>query len=206
MLDHILFGCNDLDSGVALMEQKTGVRAGVGGVHPGRGTRNALLSLGDRHYLEIIAPDPAQGKVADPLAGLLRSLSAPRLVGWAAHPGDSDAFAAKLKQAGTAFTGPTIGSRARPDGRMLRWKTIHLADDHDGLLPFFIEWDSNATHPSKDAPTGCRLETFALRDPDPAALIKICQQLELDVMVERGEKRELRMRIVGPEGPFDATS
>ena len=34
-LDHILLGCKDLDAGIALMEQRTGVRAQYGGVHPG---------------------------------------------------------------------------------------------------------------------------------------------------------------------------
>ena len=135
MLDHILLGCNDLDHGVAFVEEHTGIRAAFGGVHPGRGTCNALLALGERRYLEIIAPDPAQDKVPDfaaPLLQKLKSLSTPRLVGWADHPGSIEALAARLKAAGIAFDGPRDGSRARPDGRLLKWKTLNLADDRNG--------------------------------------------------------------------------
>src|SRR3954463_13126589 len=86
MLDHILLGCGDLDAGITFVEQHTGVRAAFGGVHPGRGTRNALLSLGERQYLEIIAPDPAQKGIDqnDRLAAI-NKLKSPRLIGWAAH-------------------------------------------------------------------------------------------------------------------------
>src|SRR5579862_4172442 len=113
VLDHILLGCNDLQRGIAFVEEHTGVRATFGGVHPGRGTQNALLSLGERHYLEIIAPDPEQAGATEPLAVGLRKLTEPRLVGWAAHPGDIEAFAQKLKQSSVGFEGPRGGSRKR---------------------------------------------------------------------------------------------
>src|SRR6266404_7309011 len=150
LLDHILLGCSDLDRGIEAVEEATGVRPAVGGVHPGRGTRNALLSLGDRRYLEIIAPDPAQQKIAH--FPQIREMKVPRLIGWAVHPPDIAATAKLLRNNQIAFQGPDDGSRKRPDGRILNWKTINLADDRHGILPFFIEWSADSVHPSKDAP------------------------------------------------------
>lgn len=205
LLDHILLGCSDLDRGIAFVEKHTGVLAAFGGVHPGRGTRNALLSLGEKHYLEIIAPDPQQSAAPDHYG--LRKLTEPRLVGWAAHPGDLNQFATRLRDAGLTFEGPTPGSRQRPDGRLLQWKTLNLRDDHGGLLPFFIEWSADTVHPSADAPAGCHIVRFQLSGPHEADLTRICAQLNLDVPVERSDRSQLRARIAGPGGKvMDVTS
>jgi hypothetical protein len=203
MLDHLLLGCSDLDQGIAFVEKQTGVRPAVGGVHPGRGTRNALLALGKGRYLEVIAPDPQQKeapKVRAELPAMLKLLAAPLLVDWAVHTLNVEAVAERLRKFNIAFHGPTAGSRARPDGKMLHWQTLNLDNDHDGLLPFFIEWGADTTHPSADAPAGCRLENFAVAGPDPDALAAEFQRLGIDVQVEHGAKPKLVSRIVGPGG------
>ena len=135
LLDHILLGSPDLQVGIDFVEKQTGVRATFGGVHPGRGTQNALLSLRERRYLEIIAPDPAQPGVKNPISSNLHSLTEPRLVGWAAHPGSVTAYAERLRAAGIEFDGPTPGSRKRPDGRLLKWQIVSLADTEEIMRP-----------------------------------------------------------------------
>ena len=209
LLDHVLLGCNDLDLGIAFVEELTGVHAVIGGVHPGLGTRNALLSLGERRYLEIIAPDPKQDTVkpyAVQQLTVIKELTTPRLIGWAAHPGDIEAFAERLRKQGIGIEGPWPGSRVRPDGRVLNWKTLILTDDRHGLLPFFIEWGANSVHPTADAPAGCHLERFGLADQDTVTLSRILQLLGIDMPVEHGERPQLRARIAGPKGAFEVSS
>ena len=206
LLDHILLGSPDLQAGIEFVEQHTGVRAAFGGVHPGRGTQNALLSLGERRYLEIIAPDPAQPGVKNPIASNLHSLTEPQLIGWAAHPGSVTAFAEKLRVAGIKCDGPTQGSRKRPDGQFLKWQIVSLADTASGLLPFFIEWSQDSVHPSIDAPKGCRLLSFAAETPDPEKLVSILKTLSLDLPVKQAERPRLHAIISGPKGNLDIYS
>lgn len=205
MLDHILLGCNDLQHGIDFVQQHTGVRAAFGGVHPGRGTQNALLSLGTRRYLEIIAPDPRQS-AADEHYSRLKTFKEPRLIGWAAHPGNLYVLASDLAKAGIATQGPTPGSRKRPDGTVLSWKTLALNDDAEGLLPFFIEWSAETMHPSEDAPTGCQLLRFELLTPDPAAMAKTTAKLMLSAAIAKGSSPQLHAVITGPKGKLDVTS
>jgi len=209
LLDHILLGCSGLDSGIDFVAQNTGVRAAFGGVHPGRGTRNALLSLGERRYLEVIAPDPKQDRV-DPFAQeqveRLKRLASPHLIGWAAHPGDLEKFAVRLREGNVAFDGPRPGSRQRPDGKLLRWKTLNLKDDKGGLLPFFIEWGADSLHPSADAPKGCTLTHFGAATPKPDQLNKISNLLQLDMPVLPDDKTELQAVIIGPKGKLAVSS
>lgn len=203
LLDHILIGSPDLDQGIAFIENITGVRAAFGGVHPGAGTRNALLSLGTNRYLEIIAPDPQQPESADTRD--LRSLVKPAIVGWAAHLDDIEVFARRLNGDGIETIGPTTGSRKRPDGRLLTWKTLALTDDFGGLLPFFIEWGIGSIHPSIDSPPGCKLELFEAVVPDSTSqtLASRAARLNLDLRIAASETPHLHAVVAGPRGRLD---
>jgi catechol 2,3-dioxygenase-like lactoylglutathione lyase family enzyme len=200
-LDHLLLGTSDLDRGIAWFEEKTGVRAAVGGAHPGRGTRNALAGLGG-HYLEIIAPDPAQPP--ESLQMNVRGLREPRLIAWAALATDIDALTKRIRQAGGSTAGPRDGSRARPDGRVLTWRTLAvyagLADAQVDPVPFFIEWSRGSAHPSEDAPRGCAITSFELEHPNPARLQKTLATLGIDAAVRRGTHAALRAAIETPKG------
>lgn len=204
LLDHILLGCSDLDRGIDFVEERSGVRAAFGGVHPGRGTQNALLSLGTRHYLEIIAPDPKQSSA--PQYPVITKLTEPRLIGWAAHPGDLESFAAKLARSSVIATGPVPGSRKRPDGRILQWKTLTLRDNAGDLLPFFIEWSADSIHPSADSPQGCSLVRFEIVSPEPEVLSRELALLDLDLRIVEGNHAQLRATIVGRKAAFTMTS
>jgi len=203
MLDHLLLGCSDLHAGIAFVEKQTGVRAAIGGVHPGRGTRNALLALGPLHYLEIIAPDPAQADVLDAGKGLpaiLKKLTAPTLVDWAVHTSDIVGVAERWQKVGITFSGPTPGSRARPDGKMLHWRTLNVNDDRGGLIPFFIQWSDGTIHPSLDAPKGCTLASFAVVSPETASLAAEFAKLGITAQVANDNIAHLRATITGPKG------
>jgi hypothetical protein len=201
-VDHLLLGVSDLDRGIAWVEKAIGVRAVLGGSHPGVGTRNALLSLGGRRYLEIIAPDPAQ-KVFDFRIDL-RRLSEPRLITWGAATRDIDSLAKKAREAGFEIVGPQDGSRARPDGKVLRWKTLgvknELAADDVDPIPFFIEWAANSLHPSQDSPRGCELLALDVAHPKPAEVKAVLAKLGIEAAVKSGHRALLMATLRTPKG------
>jgi catechol 2,3-dioxygenase-like lactoylglutathione lyase family enzyme len=200
--DHVQLGCNDLDKGIAFVESRTGVKAAFGGVHPGRGSRNALLKLGERRYLEILAPDPAQDRSQD-VRGLYK-IESPRLLEWVAHVDDLGPIIRALAAAHVASKPIFPGSRKRPDGKVLRWRALNLEDNRGGLLPFFIEWSADSPHPASDSPAGCELTSFAAIDPDPGSLRETFRTLKLeDVQVEAGPRPRLRAVVKGPKGMLE---
>jgi len=204
-VDHLLLGAADLDRGIAWVERRTGVKAIRGGSHPGVGTQNALISLGGRQYLEIIAPDPAQTVYNFPID--VRTLTEPRLMTWAAVTADINALAKTAREAGHHILGPRDGSRARPDGKVLKWKILGVLNTL-GLqgvepIPFFIEWCADSLHPSQDSPTGCELQSFEIEHPDPARVIDALKELGIEAKVKPARKVKLSATLKTAKGEVE---
>ena len=193
-IDHVILGINDLQKGIEELERVTGVRAVFGGAHPGRGTQNALISLGGEHYLEILAPNPEDRESKEPLAEL-QGLAALTPVGWAARADDLPALQQTLRSRGIRTGEIRPGARNRPDGSRLAWKTLGFAPPASPLLPFFIEWDPGVAHPSTTSPAGCRLTGFALEAPAPETLRETLRAAGLQVEVREGKESRLRITL-----------
>jgi hypothetical protein len=93
---------------------------------------------------------------------------------------------------------PNPGSRVRPDGRVLRWRTLTVAEPR--IVPFFIQWDAGSLHPAEDSPRGCTLAALAFEAPDPAAVIQALAGVGIAARVERGDASRLRATLETPRG------
>lgn len=199
--DHLIVAVADLEAGIGWLEESAGVRPVVGGAHPGRGTHNALLSLGDGRYLELLAARPEAEATAE-IAGL-RALERPTPIGWAVTTRDLACTVGRLRELGYEVSEPSPGSREKPDGSTLAWTTFGVTEPQLPGAPFFIEWGEGVAHPSADSPAGCRLDSLAVVLPETAALAKLLGALDLDVEVREGTPPRYEIALDCPRGKLE---
>jgi hypothetical protein len=195
-IDHILLGIDDLDRGMRAFEEATGVKPVSGGKHP-RGTHNALVSLGDGTYVEIIAVQKGIEPPED-FAGLeqLRTLTP---IGWAVSSKDSAQLRSRLEAAGLALTDPAPGSRTTPAGKTLSWQTFGLKDNFEEA-PFFIVWSAQTPHPSTTSPGGCKLQQWRIAGPNQKNLEQLRRALDLRVEVADATATAMHLALTCPKG------
>jgi len=181
-VDHLVYATPDVDDTVEDLATRLGVRAAVGGRHEGRGTRNALIALGPRSYLEIIGPDSSQPTPSRPRWFGIDELNRPRLATWAANATDLHALAAPGSKAAALLGAVVSGSRTRPDGVILRWTLTDPIMAPGGIVPFLIDWGSSP-HPAVSAPQGVMLVDLRAEHPNPAAVLTAFRMLALDLAV-----------------------
>ncbi|MDA8020441.1 MAG: VOC family protein [Thermoanaerobaculia bacterium] len=198
-LDHLIWGVPDLDDGIREIERRTGVRAAYGGRHHGVGTHNAVLGLGGRTYLEILAPDPNQTRFSS-FGALVRDLREPKLLSWALRTTDVRARSEVAQREGLRPGVVLSMSRRMASGTTLSWRFMQVeGHDFGPLMPFMIEWRCSE-HPSRQSPTGCELQTLSIESPDAPKLKNHLAILGMTQEVQAATRADLRAEISAPTG------
>jgi hypothetical protein len=197
-VDHLVWFCADLAGGERYFAERMDGGSAYGGVHPGEGTRNRLLSLSDTTYVEILGRDPAQPETS--LAAEVRGLKGSGLYHWAIGGVDLISLRRKAKAEGLVGSDLVSGGRKLPDGSWLGWTCFGLhGHDFGALVPFFIDW-RNSPHPAKSAPRGGSLGPVVASSPAAKELREIYRILGLDVPVREAFSPGLSVTLESTKG------
>lgn len=202
--DHIVYAVPDLDAAVAWFGERAGVVPLQGGPHPGRGTRMALVALGERTYLELIGPDPKQPAPQRPRSFGIDGLRDPKLATWAVAANDLEGRAAAARAGGYDPGDTASWRRDRPDGVHLEWRMTVLRDPLPGagLVPFLIDW-GRTPHPAAAAPEGCRLVDLRGEHPHPGPVRETLRALGVELPVAAGPAPALIAQLRTPNGRLE---
>ena len=150
-LDHVSFavGPDGLTGTTAELGRLMDATFLDGGAHPRFGTRNMILPLKNRQYLEVVEvlDHPASDKAAFGQAVRERSDAGGGWMAWCVSVDDMTEVEHRLGRHAVA------GNRRRPDGFNLEWRQIGTSSMRaDPQLPYVTCWDIDPTeHPSQMA-------------------------------------------------------
>jgi hypothetical protein len=205
---------DDLDVAAEHFANSYGLVAVRGGRHPGRGTGNMIIPLG-QSYLELIAVvDESEAQSFPTSMRVRRALESGRTFAtWVARTDDLEASLADIAAEGLPLPPLQIanGRRRLPEGRELGWRSAELVQNGEfSALPFLIEWDvapglfpgaTPARHPS-----GARgVLSVALSDPDPEQARQDLRKVladDLDHSLEEGPPGVRSITLETPDGPL----
>ena len=190
VIDHLVFGCDDLQDGTSFLEQRLGVGFAGGGKHTLMATHNRLLKLQDSIYFEAIAIDheavQKHGGIGrkrwfslDEDRTKQRLAQSPRPLTWVVAVDDIYDSASKC-----GYDAGKITTMTRGD---LEWMLTIPEDGtlvEDGLLPGFIQWPGGRNPANKLPESGTRLQRLILQCPQPDAIGQSIEKLGIDGPVE----------------------
>lgn len=134
-VDHVVVLVPRLDEAIESYRVQ-GFQVVAGGEHPG-GTHNALIGFADGAYLELLAFREPERPHAHRWYRFLAS--GPGIIDFCLASDDLAGEIERLRSRGLPYQGPGQGSRRRPDGRLVEWRSATPSDERTGALPFLIQ-------------------------------------------------------------------
>jgi hypothetical protein len=205
-LDHIIWACDDLERGSRRFEALTGVSPRYGGVHASGSTHNALVALGPRCYLEILAPTGPEVPGEDNWCRLARAALEPRILTYCVRSSRPLSELAPTAEGLGAENAKVLSNgRTTPEGVRLNWQWLAPTFDRFGpAFPFFIDW-LDSPHPADSAAAAqnrgeIRLQDFVVGHPDAAELQRTLSKLGVSIDTYTAVGIEFRVRLQTPLG------
>lgn len=136
-LDHASICGSNLDS-LRQTFTDVGLTPDFGGPHGNGITQMAIIGFTDGTYIELIAPIKPGAAVGSDWAKFMSEDAV--TCAWAVGTNVLLQEVDRLKKAGIPVKAPESGSRKRPDGMSVEWKTADIGNGTPGsTLPFIIE-------------------------------------------------------------------
>ena len=207
-VDHVSYAAEQggLRETAKRLSDALGVEAVDGGVHPRFGTRNMILPLADRQYVEVVEvlDHPASDKAPFGQAVRARSEDGGGWLGWVVAVDDLGPAEQRLGREAAQ------GNRHRPDGVELRWKQIGVKGlISDPQLPFLVQWEiGDDLHPSSGGPADVHLKCLQIAG-DPQRVTDWLglpddyrpQSVDFEFVAPHGTPGLLCCRFETPAGP-----
>ena len=146
-IDHIVYCVSDLKAAVDYFESLLGIRPIIGGSHQSKGTKNALLNLGNQSYLEILSIDEENVNFTGNRWMGIDLIDGPKITRWSIKSKNLEEDSRILNDYSSALSHISKGSRMTRKGDLLSWKMILPASSPEvEIMPFMTDWsDLNRT-------------------------------------------------------------
>ena len=199
-LDHIVYCTPDLNLGIKLIEDLTGVQPVIGGRQLTKGTHNAILSIGPLCYLEILAPDPANQDISPPRWMGIDLLEGPCISRWSIRTSQLTSQFEEFRKIIPYIGVIEEGSRKLNNGSILKWSlTDPGVQPGISTIPFLIDW-KNSPHPASKLEMKCQITEVTLHQKEDYLPESILDELDIRVKQTHRDFPFISIQLDTPNG------
>lgn len=204
VIDHIVYAVTDLDEAILEFEAKTGVRPTFGGYHQHKGTKNALVNIGNGAYLELITVDHENAAIAAPRWMGVDLIGEAEVTRWSLKSDQLEPDSQALSTFDANMGAIEGGQRNTAAGDLLSWMMIlPLAEPAVEIAPFVTSWGENSVHPTQNLSPVCPLIDIRFVHPEPLAFKELWRQLGLTYPIVAGPAPQIKIVLDCPNGNIE---
>lgn len=200
-IDHIVYVTADLEQSKNEISSLLGIEIFNGGVHPDKGTHNALFRIGTQSYFEILAPLP-DSKVKSEWLGTFDA-NFERVSAICVATDDLKEDVKKLSLLSDRKYSISEGQRQTNDQKMLQWKLgMHTELKYVDDYPFLIDWGTSE-HPTASLMNDVALVRMEIHTPNPEKVKIIYPETPGITIIFKPGKPSISITLQSEKGVFE---